>query len=115
MPATAKSTSHQKENSPTHINSPDSMPNAEAKSEQLFSHGVSTLETESTYTHSEDESKSPQGSPAGQRVFQSPSRELSDDHFGKSFETDAETNRFVPFSMFFFFFLNSLFFKKVTL
>nr|GLL37143.1 epidermal growth factor receptor substrate 15 isoform X1 [Ipomoea trifida] len=91
--ATAKSTSHQRENSPTRSNSPNSMSNAEAKSEQLFSHGVSTLETESTYAHSEDESKSPQGSPAGQRAFQSPSQEFSDDHFGKSFETDAETNR----------------------
>ncbi|XP_019186703.1 PREDICTED: epidermal growth factor receptor substrate 15-like 1 isoform X2 [Ipomoea nil] len=91
--ATAKSTSHQRENSPTRSNSPNSISNAEAKSEQLFSHGVSTLETESTYAHSEDESKSPQGSPAGQRAFQSPSQEFSDDHFGKSFETDAETNR----------------------
>ncbi|CAH9145282.1 unnamed protein product [Cuscuta epithymum] len=91
LPASAKSASHQTESSPSPSYSPNSI-NAEAKSESHFSQGFSTFETESAYAHSEDESKSPQGSPAGERAFQSPSKELSDDHIG-SFETDAETNR----------------------
>ncbi|KAL2538077.1 Calcium-binding EF hand family protein [Forsythia ovata] len=94
LPANAKSTSVDEENSTlTHNFSPDSVSNADAMPEKPFSKGVSAFETESSYTHSEDESKSPQGSPARQSTFESPSPKYSESHFTKSSDGDAETHR----------------------
>ncbi|KAM7517375.1 hypothetical protein LguiA_006958 [Lonicera macranthoides] len=95
VPANGKSASFQKEySSPLDSYSPDSFSNADGKSEKSFSKAEHDLETESAYMHSEDEStKSPPGSPARQTTFESPSKEYSDNHFGKSFEADTETQR----------------------
>lgn len=61
----------------------DSYSNADVESEKPF-------ETESTY---EDESaKSPAGSPTTQKIFESPTKEDSFSHFGKTFDADTETN-----------------------
>ena len=65
------------------------------KTGNLFSASERALESESAYTHSEDESaRSPHGSPAGRNSLESPSQQFSDDHFGKSTEADAETHRY---------------------
>ncbi|CAI9755801.1 unnamed protein product [Fraxinus pennsylvanica] len=94
VPANAKSTSvHEENSSPTHNFSPDSGSIPDATSEKPFSKGVSAFETESSYAHSEDESKSPQGSPARQTTFESPSPKYSENHFRKSSDGDAETHR----------------------
>ncbi|KAJ8540878.1 hypothetical protein K7X08_001694 [Anisodus acutangulus] len=95
VPANSKSISIQKESSPTHSNSPDSMSNADAKSENYSAKGNNnTVETDLMYMHSDDESKSPQGNPRERTAFDSPSGEYSDNHFGKSFKTESETDRF---------------------
>ncbi|KAG5613615.1 hypothetical protein H5410_024896 [Solanum commersonii] len=95
VPANSKSTSIQKESSPTHRESPDSMSNADAKSENHSAKGNnSTVETDLMYMHSDEESKSPQGSPRERTAFDSPSGEYSDNHFGKSFKAESETDRF---------------------
>ncbi|EOY15307.1 Calcium ion binding protein, putative isoform 1 [Theobroma cacao] len=73
---------------------PDSSSYVDEKAANLFSAGERALESESAYTHSEDESaRSPHGSPAGRNSLESPSQQFSDDHFGKSTEADAETHR----------------------
>ncbi|XP_027092541.2 uncharacterized protein [Coffea arabica] len=91
--ANTKPTSPQHENSsPTDSFSPDSMSNAD-KSERTFTKGVSAFETDSLYTHSEDESKSPRSSPARQAASESPLHDYSDNHFGKIFEADTESHR----------------------
>ncbi|XP_041021373.1 epidermal growth factor receptor substrate 15-like 1 isoform X1 [Juglans microcarpa x Juglans regia] len=52
------------------------------------------FESESTYSHSEDElARSPHDSLAGRSAFESPSKEFSDIHYGKEFEADTETHR----------------------
>lgn len=95
VPANSKSTSILKESSPTHRESPDSMSNADAKSENHSAKGNnSTVETDLMYMHSDEESKSPQGSPRERTAFDSPSGEYSDNHFGKSFKTESETDRY---------------------
>ena len=92
--ANTKPTSPQHENSsPTDSFSPDSMSNAD-KSERTFTKGISAFETDSLYTHSEDESKSPRSSPARQTASESPSHDYSDNHFGKIFEADTESHRY---------------------
>lgn len=74
---------------------PDSSSYVDEKAANLFSAGERALESESAYTHSEDESaRSPHGSPAGRNSLESPSQQFSDDHFGKSTEADAETHRY---------------------
>ncbi|XP_022769402.1 epidermal growth factor receptor substrate 15 isoform X2 [Durio zibethinus] len=74
---------------------PDSSSYVDDKTGNLFSASEHALESESAYTHSEDESaRSPRGSPAGRNSLESPSQQFSDDHFGKSTEADAETHRF---------------------
>ncbi|THG21805.1 hypothetical protein TEA_023202 [Camellia sinensis var. sinensis] len=96
MPPKTKSTSAEKENySPNGSLSPDLMSHADDNmSDKLFSKGERACESESAYTHSEDESgKSPSSSPARHTAFESPSREYSDNHFKKSPEADAETHR----------------------
>ncbi|CAN4094105.1 unnamed protein product [Withania somnifera] len=93
--ANSKSTSTQKESSPTHSESVDSMSNADAKSENYSAKGNNnTVETDLMYMHSDEESKSPQGSPRERTAFDSPSGEYSDNHFGKSFKTESEIDRF---------------------
>ncbi|XVE94394.1 hypothetical protein REPUB_Repub02eG0004900 [Reevesia pubescens] len=73
---------------------PDSSSYVDEKTGNLFSASERALESESAYTHSEDESaRSPRGSPAGRNSLESPSQQFSDDHFGKSTEADAETHR----------------------
>nr|POF10870.1 isoform 2 of eh domain-containing protein 2 [Quercus suber] len=52
------------------------------------------FESESAYSHSEDElARSPRDSPAGRTALESPSQEFSDSPFGKGSEADAETHR----------------------
>ncbi|KAG7971452.1 hypothetical protein I3843_07G134200 [Carya illinoinensis] len=52
------------------------------------------LESESAYSHSEDElARSPRDSLAGRTQLESPSQEFSDVHYGKGFEADSETHR----------------------
>lgn len=94
-PANSKSTSNQKENSPIHGDSPDSLSNADSKSENYSAKGNNNnFETDLMYMHSDEESKSPQGSPRERTAFDSPSGEYSDNHFGKSFKTESETDRY---------------------
>ncbi|KAL6995988.1 hypothetical protein U1Q18_006126 [Sarracenia purpurea var. burkii] len=96
LPHKTKSSSAEKENgSPNDSLSPDSLSHADGSSEKYFGKGGSAFESESAYTHSEDESgKSPSGSPVGHHTaFRSPSREYSDNHFRKSPEADADTHR----------------------
>lgn len=95
VPANSKSTSSEKESSPTHRESSDSMSNTDAKSENHSAKGNnSNVETDLMYMHSDEESKSPQGSPRERMAFDSPSGEYSDNHFGKSFKTESETDRY---------------------
>lgn len=94
VPANSKSGSAQKESS-THSESPDTMSNADAKSENYPAKGNhNAVETDLMYMHSDEESKSPQGSPRERTAFDSPSGEYSDNHFGKSFKTESETDRY---------------------
>ncbi|XVF35816.1 hypothetical protein REPUB_Repub19eG0003300 [Reevesia pubescens] len=73
---------------------PDSSSYVDEKTGNLFSAAEHSIESESAYTHSEDESaRSPRGSHAGRNSLESPSQQFSNDHFGKSSEADAETNR----------------------
>lgn len=84
VPANTKSTSQAENSSTMDDVSEDSYSNADRKSEKPF-------ETESAYAHSEDESaKSPAGSPTTQKIFESPTKEDSFNHFGKSFDADTE-------------------------
>ena len=84
VPANTKSTSQAENLSTMDDVSEDSYSNADKKSEKPF-------ETESVYAHSEDESaKSPAGSPTAQKIFESPTKEDSFNHFGKSFDADTE-------------------------
>ncbi|XP_073284760.1 uncharacterized protein [Primulina huaijiensis] len=90
-PANEKPESIQRENSsPTPTLSPESVPNADATPEKIFSVGASAFETGSVF--SAEESKSPQGSP-GRQAYDSPSQESSENHFQKSSDGDAETHR----------------------
>ncbi|CAO2817490.1 unnamed protein product [Amaranthus hypochondriacus] len=71
---------------------PDSPSNVDAKSEKQSSRGERALDSESGYTHSEDDSaRSPHGSPAHRATLESPSQEFSD-IFAKS-EADSDFNR----------------------
>lgn len=73
--------------------SPDSLSNGDAKS-GIFSNTDHVLESESAYTHSEDElARSPQDSPAGRTALDGASPGFSD-VFAKSTEADAETHRY---------------------
>ncbi|XP_009618644.1 uncharacterized protein [Nicotiana tomentosiformis] len=95
VPANSKSTSNQKESSPLQGDSPDSVSNADTKSDNYSAKGNNNnFETDLMYMHSDEESKSPQGSPRERTAFDSPSGEYSDNHFGKSFKTESETDRF---------------------
>ncbi|KAL3505505.1 hypothetical protein ACH5RR_035346 [Cinchona calisaya] len=91
VPANTKLTSQHENSSPTDTLSPDSLSNAD-KSEKTFTKGVGAFETESLYSHSEDESKSPHGSPTRQTASESPAQDYSDNHFRKSFEADTESH-----------------------
>ncbi|XVE69598.1 hypothetical protein DITRI_Ditri10aG0003400 [Diplodiscus trichospermus] len=72
---------------------PDSSSYMDEKTGNLFSTGERAIESESAYTHSEDDSaRSPRGSPAGRNSLESPSQHFFDDNFGKSTEADAETH-----------------------
>lgn len=74
---------------------PDSLSNGDMKSGHVSSPREHAVESESTYTHSEDDlARSPQSSPAGRTALESPSQEFSD-VFVKSTEGDAETHRYV--------------------
>ncbi|KAK2988220.1 hypothetical protein RJ640_020702 [Escallonia rubra] len=90
-----KFASLQKEiSSPVDSFSPDSLSNGDGNSEKPFQRVDHSLERESAYTHSEDDSaKSPPDSPARQKAFESPSQEYSDDHLRSSFDADTETQR----------------------
>lgn len=58
------------------------------------SFGEHGIENESAYTHSEDDlARSPPGSPGGRTSLESPSQELSNNHFRKSSEADTEIHR----------------------
>ncbi|XP_071701186.1 uncharacterized protein [Rutidosis leptorrhynchoides] len=86
VPANAKSVSQAENTSPMDDYSQDSYSNADGQSEKPF-------ETESAYAHSEDGSaKSPAASPKTQKIFESPTKEDSYSHFGKSFNADSERN-----------------------
>lgn len=87
--AKAQSVSVQRDKaSPDRSSTPDSS-FADGKS----MNGEHALESESAFTHGEDEyARSPNGSPAGRTAPESPSQEFSDVHYGKSFEADAETH-----------------------
>lgn len=88
LPENGKSASTERENSsPTHSVSPDS-----ATPEKPFGSSASAFDAESLF--SADESKSPRESPGRQPTYESPSKEYTDDPFRKSFDGDAETNRF---------------------
>ncbi|XWS14358.1 hypothetical protein CRYUN_Cryun35bG0002500 [Craigia yunnanensis] len=88
------SVSQRRKASPDGSLTPDSSSYVDEKTGNLFSASEHALESESAYTHSEDESaRSPRGSPAGRNSLESPSQQFSDDHFGKSTEADAETHR----------------------
>lgn len=90
--AKAQSVSVQRDKaSPDRSSTPDSS-FADGKSRN----GEHALESESAFTHGEDEyARSPNGSPAGRTAPESPSQEFSDVHYGKSFEADAETHGYV--------------------
>lgn len=82
--------------SPNGSLTPDSLSNVDEKPKNLMNTREHVLESESAYTHSEDESaRSPHGSPAGRSALESPSKEFSDGPFERSNEADAETHRFV--------------------
>lgn len=85
----------EKENgSPNDSLSPDSLSHVDGMSEKSFIKNGRAFESESAYTHSDEESgKSPSGSPVGHTAFKSPSQDYSDNHFSKSPEADAETHR----------------------
>ncbi|OMP07587.1 hypothetical protein COLO4_07214 [Corchorus olitorius] len=88
------SVSQRGKTSPDGSLTPDSSSYMDEKTGNLFSTSERALESESAYTHSEDESaKSPRGSPAGRNSLESPTQQFSDDHFGKSTEADGETHR----------------------
>ncbi|KAL1119590.1 hypothetical protein V6Z11_D01G111600 [Gossypium hirsutum] len=74
---------------------PDSTSYADEKTANLFSASDRAIESESAYTHSEDESaRSPRGSPTDRNSLESPSKPFSDDPFGKSTEAEAERHHF---------------------
>ncbi|XP_044474870.1 epidermal growth factor receptor substrate 15 isoform X2 [Mangifera indica] len=80
--------------SPNGSLTPDSLSNVDEKPKNLMNTREHILESESAYTHSEDESaRSPHGSPAGRSALESPSKEFSDGPFERSNEADAETHR----------------------
>ncbi|KAK3038817.1 hypothetical protein RJ639_028539 [Escallonia herrerae] len=95
VPENGKSASLQKEiSSPVDSFSPDSLSNGDGNSEKTFQKVDHSLERESAYTHSEDDSaKSPPDSPARQTAFETPSQEYSDNHLRSSFDADTETQR----------------------
>ncbi|XAR61528.1 hypothetical protein NMG60_11015979 [Bertholletia excelsa] len=90
IPSKTKSTSIEKgSESPNGSLSPGSLSHADGTLEKPFSKGRHGFDSDSVYTHSEDESgKSPTGSPGGHTALESPSREYSDNHFKKSPEVD---------------------------
>ncbi|KAI8549284.1 hypothetical protein RHMOL_Rhmol06G0013900 [Rhododendron molle] len=80
--AKTNSVSVEKENGyPNDSLSPDSLPHSDVMSEKSFSKSGPAFESESAYTHSDDESG------------KSPSQDYSDNHFSKSPEADAESHR----------------------
>ncbi|KAJ0086794.1 hypothetical protein Patl1_09375 [Pistacia atlantica] len=80
--------------SPNGSLTPDSLSNVDEKPKNLMNTGEHVLESESAYTHSEDElARSPAGSPAGRSTLESPSKDFSDGPFARSTEADAETHR----------------------
>ncbi|CAH1435297.1 unnamed protein product [Lactuca virosa] len=81
-PTNPKSTSQPEKSSPMDNFSQDSYSNADVESEKPF-------ETESAYE--DDSAKSPAGSPTAQKIFESPTKEDSFSHFGKSFDADTDT------------------------
>lgn len=94
VPTGAKLDSPQKENSsPTQSLSSDSASNND-KSEKSFAKDFGNVDNESSYVHSEDDSKSPHGSPTRQTEFESPTGDYSDNHFGKNSEIDTESHRY---------------------
>ncbi|XP_044510291.1 epidermal growth factor receptor substrate 15-like [Mangifera indica] len=72
----------------------DYLSSVDEKPKNVMNTGEHVLESESTYTHSEDDlARSPHGSPAGRSTLESPSKEFSDGPFDRSTEADAETHR----------------------
>ncbi|XP_031270028.1 epidermal growth factor receptor substrate 15-like 1 isoform X2 [Pistacia vera] len=76
--------------SPNGSLTPDSLSNVDEKPKNLMNTGEHVLESESAYTHSEDELAR---SPAGRSTIESPSKDFSDGPFARSTEADAETHR----------------------
>lgn len=77
-------------------NSPiDTFSNADGNHSSSFSGVEQAFDSESMDNRSEDGSgRSPHGSPPGRSTAESPSQVLSDPHFEKSSEGDAETDRY---------------------
>ncbi|XP_074286751.1 uncharacterized protein LOC141611971 [Silene latifolia] len=72
---------------------PDSPSNADTKSEKQSSRGERALDSESGYTHSEDDSvRSPRGSPSHRTTSESQSQDFSD-VFARSSEADTDLHR----------------------
>jgi epidermal growth factor receptor substrate 15 len=68
---------------------------ANEKPGNSFGTSEPVFESESAYSHSEDElARSPHDSPAGRTALESPSQDFSDVHYGKGSEADAETHRY---------------------
>lgn len=80
--------------SPDHDSIPDSPLFADEKPGFSVSANEHAHESESAFSHSEDEyARSPRDSPAGRTAMDSPSQVFSDIQHEKSFEADAETHR----------------------
>lgn len=78
--------------SPDGSPSADNFANVDERQRELMNAGERAFESESAYTHSEDESaRSPHDSPAGKAAPESPSQNFSD--VFRSSEADAETHR----------------------
>lgn len=79
--------------SPDRSSTPDSSLVANGKSGISSNNGDHAHESDSVFTHSEDEHvRSPNGSLAGRTAVDSPSRDFSDIHYGKNSEADGETH-----------------------
>ncbi|KAL6180834.1 hypothetical protein ACLB2K_047493 [Fragaria x ananassa] len=79
--------------SPDRSSTADSSLVANGKSGISSSNGDHAHESESVFTHSEDEHvRSPNGSLAGRTAVYSPSQDFSDIHYGKNSEADGETH-----------------------
>ncbi|KAM5573883.1 actin cytoskeleton-regulatory complex protein PAN1 [Rosa sericea] len=76
--------------SPDRSSTADSSSVTDGKSGISYSNGDHAHESESVFTHGEDEHSN--GSLAGRTAVDSPSRDFSDIHYGKNSEADGETH-----------------------